>query len=149
VYLYQIHKKESKWIIRKNLFIYLKIIFSVHLKQEEKLTVRCGRDGGVESLEVHGMIMLRVKSEEYGRIVIAVDNKESRNIQLQTHPNIDKKLFTNESVIGLKNADRPFPANQDVGVLKWRYTSTDSSEIPLTSKIINNNKNEKIFFFVS
>jgi len=93
--------------------------------------------------------MLRVKSEEYGRIVIAVDNKESRNIQLQTHPNIDKKLFTNESVIGLKNADRPFPANQDVGVLKWRYTSTDSSEIPLTSKIINNNKKykKKILFF--
>jgi hypothetical protein len=53
------------------------------LKQEEKLTVRCGRDGGVEALEVHGMIMLRVKSEEYGRIVVAVDNKESRNVQLQ------------------------------------------------------------------
>ena len=36
--------------------------------------------------------------------------------------------------IGLKNADRPFPANQEVGVLKWRYTSTDASEIPLTSE---------------
>jgi hypothetical protein len=36
-------------------------------------------------------------------------------------------------LIGLKNADRPFPANQEVGVLKWRYTSTDSKEIPLTS----------------
>ncbi len=54
----------------------------------------------------------------------------------QTHPNIDKKLFMNESLIGLKNSDRPFPANQDVGVLKWRYTSTDSTEIPLTSKIL-------------
>lgn len=57
--------------------------FSIHLKQEEKLSVRCGRDGGVESLEVHGMIMLRVKSEEYGRIVVVTNNKESRNIQLQ------------------------------------------------------------------
>jgi hypothetical protein len=37
-------------------------------------------------------------------------------------------------VIGLKNAERPFPANQDVGVLKWRYTSTDSKEVPFTSK---------------
>jgi hypothetical protein len=104
----------------------------VYLKQEEKLTVRCGRNGGVENLEVHGMIMLRVKSEEYGRVLVAIDNKESRNIQLQTHPNLDKKLFTNDSLIGLKNADRPFPANQEVGVLKWRYTSTDSKEIPLT-----------------
>ncbi|CAF1604733.1 unnamed protein product [Rotaria magnacalcarata] len=104
----------------------------VHLKQEEKLTVRCGRDGGLESLEVHGMIMLRVKSEQYGRILVAIDNKDSRNLQLQTHPNIDKKLFTNESLIGLKNSDRPFPVNQEVGVLKWRYTSTDAKEIPLT-----------------
>ena len=131
---------------------------SVHLKQEEKLSIRCGRDGGVESLEVLGMIMLRVKAEEFGRIVVAVENKESRNIQLQvnekitffsssfhsnrfvvvvlfqTHPNIDKKLFTNDSFIGLKNPERPFPANQEVGVIKWRYTSTDSKEIPLTSK---------------
>lgn len=34
----------------------------------------------------------------------------------------------------MKNSDRPFPVNQAVGVLKWRYTSNDSKEIPLTSK---------------
>jgi hypothetical protein len=34
------------------------------------------------------MIMLRVKSEEFGRVLVAIDNKESRNIQLQV-----KKLF--------------------------------------------------------
>jgi len=55
------------------------------LKQEEKLTVRCGRDGGVEALEVLGMIMLRVKSEEYGRVIVAVNNKDSRNLQLQVN----------------------------------------------------------------
>jgi hypothetical protein len=32
---------------------------------------------------VHGMIMLRVKSEDYGRVIVVIDNKESRNIQLQ------------------------------------------------------------------
>ncbi len=65
------------------------IFLSVYLKQEEKLTVRCTRDGGVETLEVHGMIMLCVKSEEYGRIIIAIDNNESRNIQLQ----VNKRIF--------------------------------------------------------
>jgi hypothetical protein len=59
------------------------LFFSIHLKQEEKLILRCGRDGGVETLEVHGIIMLRVKSEEYGRIIVVINNKESRNIQLQ------------------------------------------------------------------
>lgn len=52
----------------------------------------------------------------------------------QTHPNVDKKLFTSESVIGLKNPEKSFPLNNDVGVLKWRLQTTDESLIPLTSK---------------
>lgn len=52
-----------------------------------------------------------------------------------------------DSLIGLKNADRPFPPNQEVGVLKWRYTSTDSKEIPLTSKRKYVNENRTSFHF--
>lgn len=47
--------------------------------------MRCGRDGGLENFEVHGMIMLHVKSEQSGRVIVAIDNKESRNIQLQVN----------------------------------------------------------------
>ncbi len=53
---------------------------------------------------------------------------------LQTHPHVDKKLFTNESLICLKNQDKSFPLNTDLGVLKWRIQSTDESLIPLTSE---------------
>uniref|UniRef100_A0A8C5B541 Coatomer subunit delta n=1 Tax=Gadus morhua TaxID=8049 RepID=A0A8C5B541_GADMO len=49
-----------------------------------------------------------------------------------THPNVDKKLFTAESVIGLKNPEKSFPLNNDVGVLKWRLQTTDEALIPLT-----------------
>ena len=52
----------------------------------------------------------------------------------KTHPNVDKKLFTSESVIGLKNPDKSFPINNDVGVLKWRLQTTDEALIPLTSQ---------------
>ena len=52
----------------------------------------------------------------------------------QTHPNIDKKLFLAESQIGLKNPDKPFPLNQDVGVLKWRLQTQDEALIPLSSE---------------
>lgn len=47
---------------------------------------------------------------------------------------MDKKLFTAESIIGLKNPEKSFPLNNDVGVLKWRLQTTDESLIPLTSK---------------
>lgn len=52
----------------------------------------------------------------------------------QTHPNVDKKLFTTESQIGLKNPEKSFPVNSDVGVLKWRLQTTEESFIPLTSE---------------
>lgn len=52
----------------------------------------------------------------------------------QTHPNIDKKLFASQSLIGLKNPEKPFPIGQDIGVLKWRFTTQDESFMPLSSK---------------
>lgn len=53
----------------------------------------------------------------------------------QTHPNVDKKLFNSTSNIKLKNPEKPFPLHQDVGVLKWRYTTQDESNMPLSSKL--------------
>lgn len=82
------------------------------MKQEEKLSVRCGRDGGIESLEVHGMIMLRVKSEEYGRVVVVTTNKESRNIQLQV-----KEYFA----IGRGRNDVFFFDNRRIRILTKSY----------------------------
>ena len=45
---------------------------------------------------------------------------------------MDKKLFNSTSNIKLKNPEKPFPLHQDVGVLKWRYTTQDESNMPLS-----------------
>ncbi|KAB5522481.1 hypothetical protein PHYPO_G00159990 [Pangasianodon hypophthalmus] len=105
---------------------------SVHLRIEEKITLTCGRDGGLQNMEILGMITLRVSDEKNGRIRLLINNNDKRGVQLQTHPNVDKKLFTAESLIGLKNPEKSFPLNNDVGVLKWRLQTTDESLIPLT-----------------
>nr|XP_005988203.1 PREDICTED: coatomer subunit delta [Latimeria chalumnae] len=105
---------------------------SVHMKIEEKISLTCGRDGGLQNMEVHGIIMLRISDEKYGRVRVQVENEDKKGVQLQTHPNVDKKLFTTESLIGLKNPEKSFPLNNDVGVLKWRLQSTDEALIPLT-----------------
>ena len=47
---------------------------------------------------------------------------------------MDKKLFASSSVLGLKNPAKPFPVNQDAGVLRWRYQTNDEANIPLSSK---------------
>ncbi|KAL0972894.1 hypothetical protein UPYG_G00196150 [Umbra pygmaea] len=105
---------------------------SVHLRIEEKISLTCGRDGGLQNMEVLGIITLRVADDKVGRIRLMVNNNGSKGVQLQTHPNVDKKLFTSDSVIGLKNPEKSFPLNTDVGVLKWRLQSTDDALIPLT-----------------
>ncbi|KAM9768022.1 coatomer subunit delta isoform 2-T2 [Dama dama] len=107
-------------------------IDSVHMKIEEKITLTCGRDGGLQNMELHGMIMLRISDDKFGRIRLHVENEDKKGVQLQTHPNVDKKLFTAESLIGLKNPEKSFPVNSDVGVLKWRLQTTEESFIPLT-----------------
>ena len=71
-----------------------------------------------------------LSDEAYTSLLIFVD------FDFQTHPNIDKKLFNQESLIGLKQPSKPFPLNNDIGVLKWRLQSTDEGLMPLSSKIL-------------
>jgi len=105
---------------------------AVHVSLEEKILMTVGRDGGLQGLEVLGFLTLRVADETFGRIRLELQNTTNKAIQLQTHPNIDKELFKTRSVIGLKNPAKPFPVNTGVGVLKWRFTSSEDSDIPLS-----------------
>lgn len=111
-------------------------IHSIHLKMEDKLVVRLGRDGGLQQFELSGLLTLRITDENLGRIKVQLENNDTHGIQLQTHPNVDKELFKTRSIIGLKNPAKPFPMNTDVGVLKWRFITQDESAVPLTSVLI-------------
>lgn len=109
------------------------------MRVEDKLNIRLGRDGGLQTFELSGLLTLRVADEKFGRIKIFLENNDQRGIQLQTHPNIDKELFRSKNQIGLKNPAKPFPLNTDVGVLKWRFTTQDESAVPLTSEFFYRN----------
>jgi len=104
----------------------------VHIKLDEKISLTCGKDGGVQNLEVLGVLSVRVASEDDGRIRIAIRNNDQRSLQIQTNPNVDKNLFKNNSMIGLRDSTKSFPTGTDVGVLKWRYQSQEETEIPLS-----------------
>lgn len=106
-------------------------IDGVHLKQEEKLIVSMGRDGGVQQFELLGLITLHIGDEKWGRVRVQLKNQDNHGVQLQTHPNVDKELFKLRSQIGLKQPAKPFPLHTDVGVLKWRLQGADESLVPL------------------
>lgn len=105
---------------------------AVNLNVEEKVTLTALRDGGLQNLEVHGMVTLRITDEQYGRVKLLFENKDDKGVQIQTHPNIDKELFKSSQQVGLKNPAKPFPINSDVGVLKWRYQTQDEKMVPLS-----------------
>jgi len=56
---------------------------SVHLTVNEKLVVTAGRDGGLQNMEVLGMMQLRVTDPQCGCILITIDNQDDRPIQFQ------------------------------------------------------------------
>lgn len=56
---------------------------SVHLKVEEKISLTCGRDGGLQNMEILGMILLRVSDEKNGRIRLQINNNDKKGVQLQ------------------------------------------------------------------
>lgn len=104
----------------------------VHLKEEERLSVHIKRDGGINSFELSGIMSLHIKNENFCKIYIALHKCDDRNVQIQTHPNVDKEAFKSKSQIRLKNYSKPFPLNTDVAVLKWRLQTTDEDTIPLS-----------------
>ena len=63
----------------------------------------------------------QVYQEEELRVRVAVTAGENAGFQFKTHPNIDKSLYAEQSVLGLKDPTRPFPAGNPLGILKWRY----------------------------
>ncbi|ELT87396.1 hypothetical protein CAPTEDRAFT_140383 [Capitella teleta] len=105
---------------------------SVHIRTEEKICLTAGRDGGLQNLEIHGLVRLRISDDQFSRIAIAIANEDTKGIQLQTHPNVNKKLFAEQSILSLKNPAKPFPLKQEVGVLKWRFQTQDDSFMPLS-----------------
>lgn len=104
----------------------------IHVRIEEKLSLVMKRDGGIQNLEVHGMVALKIAEEKFGRVKVQMDNRDDKGIQIQTHPNIDKELFKSRQQIAMKNSSKSFPVNTDVGVLKWRFQTQDETFIPLS-----------------
>lgn len=106
---------------------------AVHLSTIEKLSLKVARDGGVIQFEVKGDLMLRItdSSKAAIRLQVSTNDAESRGIQFRTHPNVDRALFASQGIIGLKDPARPFPTGNPLGVLRWRYVSTEESKAPL------------------
>ncbi|RZC63510.1 hypothetical protein C5167_025268 [Papaver somniferum] len=108
----------------------------ITLNIEEKLNVILKREGGVSNFDVQGTLMLQILNQEDGLIQAQIETGTNSAVHFKTHPNINKELFSNENILGLKDPNRPFPicppGDAGVSLLRWRMQSTDESLVPLT-----------------
>lgn len=108
----------------------------VTLTVEEKLNVTLKRDGGVGNFDVQGTLSLQIINQEDGLIQVQIETGDNPGVLFKTHPNVNKELFSNQNVLGLKDPNRPFPTatpgDAGVGLLRWRMQSADESMVPLT-----------------
>ncbi|EDO29214.1 predicted protein [Nematostella vectensis] len=130
----KLHKNDTQYsnILGITLISQLIMIF-VHLKTEEKITLTAGRDGGLQNMEIRGIVLLRISDSQFAQIKLAVENNDDKGFQIQTHPNVDKKSFAQDNILVLKQAGKSFPTNSDIGLLRWRMQTTDESLMPLSS----------------
>lgn len=59
------------------------MLCSVHLKLAEKVTLVAGKDGGVQNLEVLGILYLKITDPALGNVVVAVRHNEDKQVQFQ------------------------------------------------------------------
>ena len=70
--------------------------------------------------------MLQVLNEDESRLKVNISAGQNAGFQMKTHPNIDKALYNSQSVLGLKDPQKPFPAGSPLGILKWRMQVSHS-----------------------
>lgn len=72
------------YVVMSCVFLIASVLYcSVHIRIEEKLTLEAGRDGGLNNLEILGIMRLRISDSAYGRIRLLTQNNDSRGFQLQ------------------------------------------------------------------
>ncbi|KAH9567505.1 hypothetical protein CY35_03G030500 [Sphagnum magellanicum] len=99
---------------------------------EEKLSVTLKKDGGLENLVVQGTMSLVVQNEEDAYIRVQVESGVNKVFNFNTHPNIDKNLYAEKNILGLKDPNRPFPTGTSLAILRWRMQSKQESLVPLS-----------------
>lgn len=109
---------------------------SVHIVIKEQLTLSLLRDGGVESMELKGDMNLQITDPEFSHVKLKLSPPSSDfALQFKQHPNVAKFVpGAKDRIVHLKDTSKAFPVGQSLAVLKWRYTGTDESLVPLSSK---------------
>jgi hypothetical protein len=105
----------------------------IHVTIAETISAKLTREGAMKSFEVKGDLQLRITDPSFTKVKLDLLANPTHGAQFRTHPNVDKAVFTNSSAIQLKDLTKRFPANNSIGVLRWRVAGSENADIlPIT-----------------
>jgi len=88
-------------------------------------------------MEVKGDMNLQVSDGANAQLKIALGSTDfGSTLQFKHHPNVAKFVPNQPRVVALKDPSKSFPVSQSLVVLKWRYSGTDESIVPLSSSCL-------------
>lgn len=123
------------YVVAFSVVYVLIILIRVHIIIKESVSLSLLRDGGVQSMEVKGDMNLQVSDAAKAQLKITLDSTDfSSTLQFKHHPHVAKFAPNQPRVVALKDPSRSFPVGQSLAVLKWRYSGTDESNVPLSSQ---------------
>lgn len=97
---------------------------------DEELTVKLSRDGLIETVDVKGTLAVRVANPSTSKIQVQLNDFAGDGFQLQVHPTIARS-FLQDHRLALKQADRGFPVDSAVSVLRWRQPAGGEALLPI------------------
>lgn len=111
----------------------------VHVVVKERISISGNRDGGLDSLEIKGDLFLKITDPSLAKIRVQLAPPEAGNLvlsagdlQFKTNPQVDKAIWSSDRIIAPRDARKPFPVNQSLGVLRWRMVTKDETALPLS-----------------
>ncbi|KDN42184.1 hypothetical protein K437DRAFT_237880 [Tilletiaria anomala UBC 951] len=112
---------------------------AVHILVRERISLQADRDGSVTSMELKGDLEVRISDPALAKVRLSLADTAALSggdaaMNWKTHPHVDKAQWSAGKVIALKDANKSFPVNQTLGVLRWRNTALgkDESNVPIS-----------------
>lgn len=104
----------------------------IEVRLSESLAVLFDKDGALHKIEVKGSIQLLCHEADTKVCLKLQDYGDTSVFNFQPHPNLSKQDFADSKTLQLKNADKAWPKEKSLSILKWRYAAKeDESQLPL------------------
>ncbi|KAI9802112.1 MAG: hypothetical protein M1833_002033 [Piccolia ochrophora] len=117
---------------------------AIHITIAETISAKLSREGSLKFFEVKGDLQLRISDSTLTKVKLDLAADTSTSAQFRTHPNVDKGLFNSSKAIQLKDPSKGFPANNSVGVLRWKANAKpdDNDALPISFTVWVNKGSE-------